>query len=258
MLSTSVLRLISIPMDMKNIAMNRFFMGSMSWLISLLFLQEATIIPIRNAPIAIESPTNVDKRAIPNAIPMENTTRTSEDTLSETQFMMRGTMRSPMTMLAIMNTRMLMIITMSPLVFSDVPASMGVRMDSMMTWPMSSMMVIRTSISMCSLSSFPWDLRTAMTTAVLEPEMIAPSVMHWSVLKPNRVPARNPPNTISGSCMAATSMAKRPCFLIFFRLISNPMQNISMTNPMSDNISTTLCPSSFNVQKLATIIPATR
>ena len=44
---------------------------------------------------------------------------------------------------------------------------------------MSSMMVMRTSISMCSLSSFPWDLRTPMTTAVEEPEMMAPSTMDW-------------------------------------------------------------------------------
>lgn len=42
----------------------------------------------------------------------------------------------------------------------------------------------------------------------------------------------NPPRTISGSCMTATSMANEPCFLIFLRLISRPMQNISMTNPM--------------------------
>ena len=50
-------------------------------------------------------------------------------------------------------------------------------MDRMMTWPISSMMVIRTSISMCSLSRRFCDFSTAMTTAVDEPEMIAPRTM---------------------------------------------------------------------------------
>lgn len=55
----------------------------------------------------------------------------------------------------------------------------GVMMDRMMTWPMSSMMVIRTSMSMCSRSRWPCECRTAMMTAVDEPEMMAPRTMDW-------------------------------------------------------------------------------
>ena len=53
-----------------------------------------------------------------------------------------------------MNTMMLAIITMRLLISIDgsLLAMMGVIMDRMMTWPMSSMIVMRTSISMCSLS----------------------------------------------------------------------------------------------------------
>ena len=150
-----------------------------------------------------------------------------------------GTSLRPTRRLMIMNTKMLMNMTMISLMFMVDPAISGVIMDRMMTWPMSSMMVMRTSISMCSLSRRFWDFRTAMTTAVLEPEMIAPRQIHWTMLNPRRVPAMAPPSTISGSCMTATLIAKIPCLRIFFRLISNPMQNISMTNPMSDRISTT-------------------
>ena len=109
----------------------------------------------------------------------------------------------------------------------------GVMIDRMMTWPISSMIVIRTSISMCSLSRRFWDFRTAMTTAVDEPDMMAPSTMDWVMSNPRNVPAMNPPKTMSGSWITATSMAKEPCLRIFLMLISRPMQNISMTNPIS-------------------------
>ena len=56
-LSIKVPRAISIPTEMKNIAMKMFFMGSMSCRISLLLLLEAIIIPMRNAPIATDNPT---------------------------------------------------------------------------------------------------------------------------------------------------------------------------------------------------------
>ena len=96
-----------------------------------------------------------------------------------------------------------------------------------------------------------------MTTAVLEPEMMAPRQMHWTMSNPMNVPAMTPPRTISGSWMTATSMANIPCFLIFFRLISRPMQNISMTRPMSDRISMTISASAVTTQTFAMMIPAT-
>ena len=96
-----------------------------------------------------------------------------------------------------------------------------------------------------------------MTTAVLEPDMIAPRQMHWTLLNPIRDPPITPPRTIRGSCITATSIANSPCFLIFLRLISNPMQNISMTNPMSDSMLTTCSLSSVTVQTFAMMIPAT-
>jgi len=94
----------------------------------------------------------MDSSAMPNARPTENTVRISSETLSETQLIIFGMSLSPTTRLTIMKIRMLTIITMSSLTFMFCPAMMGVIMDRMMTWPMSSMMVMRTSISMCSLS----------------------------------------------------------------------------------------------------------
>ena len=46
----------SAPILMKKMAMNRSRMGSILWLMSLAFLLLATIIPIRNAPMAMDSP----------------------------------------------------------------------------------------------------------------------------------------------------------------------------------------------------------
>ena len=91
---------------------------------------------------------------MPNARPTENTVRISSETLSETQLIILGMSLSPTRRLATMNTMMLAIITMRLLISIDgsLLAMMGVIMDRMMTWPMSSMIVMRTSISMCSLS----------------------------------------------------------------------------------------------------------
>ena len=74
--------------------------------------------------------------------------------MSETQLIILGMSLSPTRRLATMNTMMLAIITMRLLMSIDgsLLAMMGVIMDRMMTWPMSSMIVMRTSISMCSLS----------------------------------------------------------------------------------------------------------
>ena len=55
-LSIRVPTCISIPMEMKKTAMNRSLMGSILWLISLLFLLAAIIMPIRNAPMAMDRP----------------------------------------------------------------------------------------------------------------------------------------------------------------------------------------------------------
>ena len=84
----------------------------------------------------------------------EKTVRISSETLSETQLIILGMSLSPTRRLATMNTMMLAIITMRLLISIDgsLLAMMGVIMDRMMTWPMSSMIVMRTSISMCSLS----------------------------------------------------------------------------------------------------------
>ena len=86
--------------------------------------------------------------------PTEKTVRISSETLSETQLIILGMSLSPTRRLATMNTMMLAIITMRLLISIDgsLLAMMGVIMDRMMTWPMSSMIVMRTSISMCSLS----------------------------------------------------------------------------------------------------------
>ena len=91
---------------------------------------------------------------MPNARPTEKTVRISSETLSETQLIILGMSLSPTRRLATMNTMMLAIITMRLLISIDgsLLAMMGVIMDRMMTWPMSSMIVMRTSISMCSLS----------------------------------------------------------------------------------------------------------
>ena len=168
------------PTEMKNMAMNRLFMGSMASLMSFAFLHPDISMPIRNAPMAMERPALLASSAIPNASPTENTITISGETLSETQLIILGMIFSPMNRLAIMNTAMETIRT-TRLVTSMVdPARTGVSIDSMTTCPMSSMMVISTSMSICSLVSLFWDFRTAMTTAVLEPEMMAPSAMDWT------------------------------------------------------------------------------
>ena len=196
---------------------------------------------------------------MPNARPTEKTVRISSETLSETQLMALGISFRPTTMLATMNTMILTIITMRLLTSTDgsLLAMMGVIMDRMMTWPMSSMIRTSTRDSLWSASSSFWDLRTAMTTAVLEPEMMAPRQMHWTMSYPRSIPATMPPSIISGSWMMTTPMANRPCLRIFRRLISRPMQNISMTRPMSDRM-LTICSLSFViVQTFAMMIPAT-
>ena len=209
--------------------------------------------------MAMDRPMYMDSRAIPNASPTENTVRISSDTLSETQFIILGMSLSPISRLTIMNIRMLAIITMRLLTSMAglLLAMMGVIIDRMMTCPMSSMMVMRTSISMCSLSRRFWDLSTAMTTAVLDPDMIAPRHMLWTMSNPRNMPANAPPSTIKGSCITATSIAKSPCLRIFLRLISSPMQNINRTRPMSDSMPTMSSLSWVTVQMFAMMIPAT-
>ena len=78
---------------MKNIAMKRFFIGSMDFPISLLFLHPETISPIMNAPMAIDRPARVAMNAIPNASPMDMIIRTSSETLSEIQLIDRKSTR---------------------------------------------------------------------------------------------------------------------------------------------------------------------
>ncbi len=209
--------------------------------------------------MAMDRPMYMDSRAIPNASPTENTVRISSDTLSETQLIILGISLRPTSMLTAMNTMMLTIITMRLLMSTDgsLLAMMGVIIDRMMTWPMSSMMSTRTRVSLWSLSSSFCDLRTARTTAVLDPDMIAPRQMHWTMSNPSSIPARMPPTIIIGSCMITMPIANMPCLRILRRLISNPMQNISITRPMSDRMSTISWLSVVMVHTFATMIPAT-
>ena len=79
---------------------------------SLAFLLLATIIPIRKAPMAMDRPAYIERRAMPNARPTDVTVRISSDTLSEIQLMIFGTILRPTTMLMIMNARILTIRTM--------------------------------------------------------------------------------------------------------------------------------------------------
>ena len=162
-------------------------------------------------------------------------------------------------MLTAMNTMMLTIITMRLLMSTDgsLLAMMGVIIDRMITWPISSMMSTRTRVSLWSLSSSFCDLRTARTTAVLDPDMIAPRQMHWTMSNPSSIPARMPPTIIIGSCMITMPIANMPCLRILRRLISSPMQNISITRPMSDRMSTISWLSVVIVHTFATMIPAT-
>ena len=81
-------------------------------MISLAFLLLATIIPIRNAPMAMDSPAYMESSAMPNASPTEVMVRISSETLSDIQLMMRGTILRPTTMLMIMNPMILTIRTM--------------------------------------------------------------------------------------------------------------------------------------------------
>ena len=57
--------------------------------------------------------------------------------------------------------------------------------------------------------------------------------------------------------MTTMPMANNPCLRIFFRLISRPMQNISMTRPISDRTSTISMPDSGTVQTVVMTMPAT-
>ena len=81
----------------------------------------------------MDSPTFTDRRAIPNARPTANMTRTSMDTLSDTHPTILGMNLSPIIRLTHMNIRMLTIITISESTFMDEPARMGVIIDNMTT-----------------------------------------------------------------------------------------------------------------------------
>ena len=124
-----------------------------------------------------------------------------------------GTMMSPAVKQAIMNTAIWMMSMTRASLLISLPWSMGVSMDSIMTCPISSMMVTRISVSMCSLSRLPWDFRTAVTTAVLEPDMIHPRQMLCSMSNPRMSPEIRPPATISGNCTIATIRANFPWLL---------------------------------------------
>jgi len=68
----------------------------------------------------------------------------------------------------------------------------------------------------------------------------------------------NPPSTIRGIWTSATMMANLPCVFRLARLISIPIENISMINPRFENSSTTSWASSLSSAKLAMTIPAAR
>lgn len=150
---------------------------------------DATIIPARNAPIAMDRPTYTDSSAMVKVNPRMETITTSWDTLSASQFMAGGIRRSPTKMLRPMNTMMLRIMMIRPLASISLPAIIGERMDSSTTWAMSSTMSTRISISLWSRSRMFVDLWTARTTAVLEPDMMAPNARDSTIPKPMRVPA---------------------------------------------------------------------
>ena len=209
--------------------------------------------------MAMDRPMWMDSSAMPNASPTARSVRTSSDTLSDTQLTTLGMTLSPTKMLNSMNARMLTIITIRLLMSMDgsCVAMMGVMIDRMITWPMSSMIRIRMRLSLWSSSSSLWFFRTASTTAVLEPDRIAPRQMHWTMSNPRRDPPSIPPTIIIGSWTRTICMANSPCLRILFRLISRPMQNISMTRPMSDRTSTISMLYSETSQTLVMTIPAT-
>ena len=77
-----------------------------------------------------------------------------------------------------------------------------------------------------------------VTTAVEEPEMMAPRTMDCSMLRPRIIPAMTPAVSITGTIIMTTIMAKGPILRSFFRLSSIPMQNIIRTRPRSARNST--------------------
>ncbi|GEM_PF-2668825 len=142
----------------------------------------ATIMPIRNAPMATDRPILDAASASVNRAPMQSRDICSSLALLWNQSMILGTSFRPMVKQTIMKMAIWMISRIRSLVPSSAPLSMGVSMDSMMTCPMSSMIITRTRISTWALSSMSFSFRTAITTAVLDPEMIAPRAMLWTML----------------------------------------------------------------------------
>ena len=81
-------------------------------------------------------------------------------------------------------------IQMMALISISLPLIMGVMAERMMTWATSSTTVTRTTVSTSSLVSLIWSFRTTVTTAVDDPDIIAPNTMDWSESRPSREPPR--------------------------------------------------------------------
>ncbi len=121
------------------------------------------------------------------------------------------------------------------------------------------MTVTSMTVSAVSLEIFLLALRTAVTTAVDDPDITAPRKMDSTMFQPSRDPAMYPHRTIRGSCTAATIIVKAPLCFSFLMLSSMPMANMSSTRPMLDRRSMTvlLSPSGMP-QKFAMNMPAAR
>ena len=85
-----------------------------------------------------------------------------------------------------------------------------------------------------------------VTTAVEEPEMMAPKMIACRALRPSMEPPTNPPVSMMGTWIMTTIMAKGPILPSFFRLSSMPMQNIIRTRPRSARKLTILSVSAFS------------
>ncbi len=211
------------PTSMKKTAMNTSFIGSTLDLTVEATDDCETSVPMRKAPMAMDSPMKLESRAMAKHIPMATMMSTSEGNFREIASKTRGTKAEPMMMLSPKNTTMPTTIrTVEPRAGVS-PTSRGAAKVNMNTWPMSSRTVKIITVSATSGSRSLRSLRTATTTAVLVPEIMAPRKMDATWSSPMARPDRYPMMTIRTICMVIAAKMKGPVLRRRLKFSSIPM-----------------------------------
>ncbi len=225
------LGLIIRPMDTKKMAMNTSLSGSTRLAMRSPSRYSEMIMPMRNAPMATESPISKANMARPKVNPKATMSSTSSLQVRPIQFRHLGTMARPNSRVTTRKMAMVLIWVKSEPDTMESPVLREPNTVSRTTAATSSTMSSPITDSPTSLSNFPVSTSTLTMTAV---ELIAttpPRYIDWRSDQPSNFPTSYPITNMIRISMVPARMAKEPMRLRRLRLNSRPMENIRRMMP---------------------------